>query len=421
MFRFLHAADLHLDSPLRGLERYDGCPADEVRKASRRALENLVDLALAERVAFVLIAGDVFDGDLPDYGACLFLNEQMLKLRDAKINVYLIRGNHDAESHMTRHLRLPDNVYAFPTDRAGSHVLDSCGVVIHGQGFATKAVVENLTSGYPRADVSLFNIGLLHTCVEGREGHERYAPCSVSDMRSKHYDYWALGHIHTREVLSNASEPPIVFAGNLQGRHVRETGAKGAMLVEVGDDGLAAKLEHRALDVMRWSVLRVDASGAKTEEDVIERARAQLTLAGEQTDGLPTAVRLEIVGACPAHNRLASRAEWLANTIRAEAQNVGSGRLWIEKVPLRTRPEADHGQVEGSLRVLLDHINALRADETRLAALGKELADLKKKLPSSWGDGSRRREVDDPAHLREVLDRVEPELLMGLIADGGAS
>ena len=102
MFKFLHAADLHLDSPLRGLERYVGCPADEVRTSSRRALENLVTLAIGEKVAFVVIAGDVYDGDLPDYGACLFLNDQMLKLQRAGIPVYLIQGNHDAESHMTR-------------------------------------------------------------------------------------------------------------------------------------------------------------------------------------------------------------------------------------------------------------------------------------------------------------------------------
>lgn len=419
MFKFLHAADLHLDSPLRGLERYDGCPAEEVRQSSRRALDNLVDLAIAEGVAFVLIAGDVYDGDLPDYGACLFLNERMLRLRDAGIAVYLIRGNHDADSQMTRYLRLPENVHAFPTDRAGTKVLGEWDVAIHGQGFATRAVTQNLAGAYPEAEAGLFNIGLLHTCVDGRDGHDSYAPCSLGDLKSKGYGYWALGHVHKYEKL--ADDPPIVFAGNLQGRHVREAGAKGAVLVEV-DGGRVAKVAHRPLDVMRWAVLRVDATGARAEDDLIERARERLAaLAGE--DGrLPTAVRLELYGACPAHGRLAGRSEWLAAGVRAVARDVGAGRLWVEKVALRTRPERPPDAGDGSIRVLLDYLDEIRGDEAKLAALGRELlSDLKKRLPPGWADGSGRLDVDDPLRLRAALDHVAPELLNGLTADGDAA
>ena len=97
MFKFLHAADIHLDSPLRGLDRYEGCPVEEIRGATRRALEGLVRLAVAERVAFVLIAGDVYDGDWPDHGTGLFFARKMAELKDARIPVYLISGNHDAQ------------------------------------------------------------------------------------------------------------------------------------------------------------------------------------------------------------------------------------------------------------------------------------------------------------------------------------
>ncbi|MDB5351843.1 MAG: metallophosphoesterase [Planctomycetota bacterium] len=418
MFKFLHAADLHLDSPLRGLERYVGCPADEVRTSSRRALVNLVEMAIVEQVAFVVIAGDIYDGDLPDYGACLFLNDQMLRLKEAKIPVYLIQGNHDAESHMTRHLKLPENVHRFPTDRPGSEVVAGCDAVIHGQGFASRAVTENLAGAYPAARPGLFNVGLLHTCVEGREGHDRYAPCSLDDLRSKTYDYWALGHIHTFEIL--ATDPHIVFAGNLQGRHARETGAKGAVLVTV-DGGRVKTLDHRPLDVMRWAVRRVDATGAKTEDDLLERAGERLlALAGE--DGrLPTAVRLEIHGPCAAHDRLAGRYESLVAGIRALAQDVGGGRLWIEKVAVRTSPERARDEPDGSIRVLLDYLDAIRADETKLAALGGELADLKKKLPAGWADGGDRLDLDDPVRILATLEQIGSDLVNALTTDGGVA
>jgi DNA repair exonuclease SbcCD nuclease subunit len=113
MFRFLHAADLHLDSPLRELERYEGAPVEAIRQASRRALEKLVELAIEERVRFVLISGDVYDGNLQDVKTGLFFVQQLARLREHGISVYLISGNHDAANRMTRRLPYPDNVYSF--------------------------------------------------------------------------------------------------------------------------------------------------------------------------------------------------------------------------------------------------------------------------------------------------------------------
>ena len=183
LFKFLHAADIHLDSPQRGLDRYEGAPAAECRAATRRALENLVDLALAERVAFVLIVGDLYDGDWTDYNTGLFFGKAMARLRDGKIPVYMIRGNHDAAEPDDQDLRLLDNVRVLSADRAETIVQEDCGVAIHGRSFATRAVLDNLARSYPARVPGLFNIGLLHTCVDGREGHEPYAPCSLSDLR----------------------------------------------------------------------------------------------------------------------------------------------------------------------------------------------------------------------------------------------
>jgi len=193
--KFLHAADIHLDSPLRGLERYEGAPVGEIRGATRRAFERLVDLAIEEEVAFVLLAGDLYDGDWKDYNTGLFFVSQMNRLREADIRAFVIAGNHDAASQITRVLRPPDNVKVFSTKRPETAVLEDLGVALHGQGFASVAVTEDLSAGYPAAVPHLFNIGLLHTSLDGREGHAAYAPCSVDGLRSRGYQFWALGHV----------------------------------------------------------------------------------------------------------------------------------------------------------------------------------------------------------------------------------
>ena len=196
MFKFLHAADIHLDSPLRGLAQYPGAPVEQIRQATRRALENLVDLAIREKVAFVLIAGDLYDGDRDDYNSVLFFNQQMKRLDVEGIGVFVIRGNHDAANRMTTRLNPPSNVTVFPDDEPLSAPLDELKVMIHGQGFATESVLTDLSRDYPPGAEEYFNIGLLHTCAGGVEGHDDYAPCKYDVLKSKRYQYWALGHVH---------------------------------------------------------------------------------------------------------------------------------------------------------------------------------------------------------------------------------
>ena len=171
MFKFLHAADLHLDSPMRGLERYEGAPIEQIRGATRRALENLVQLALEEGVRFVIIAGDLYDTDWKDYNTALFLSKQMSRLRMAGIRAFVVTGNHDAGSQITRTMSMPENVKFMSPKRPETVVINDLGVAIHGQGFAERTVREDLSAGYPAARKGLFNIGILHTAATGREGH----------------------------------------------------------------------------------------------------------------------------------------------------------------------------------------------------------------------------------------------------------
>lgn len=416
MFSFLHAADIHLDSPLKGLEQYESAPVEEVRGATRRALENLVDTAVRERVAFVLIAGDLYDGDWRDHNTGLFFANQMRALRDAAIPVYLIRGNHDAASRITKSLRLPDNVHEFPVDAPGTILLDDYEVALHGQGFATASVVDNLSERYPRADLGRFHIGLLHTCATGREGHDRYAPCTVEGLRTRGYHYWALGHIHKREILHR--DPPIVFPGNIQGRHARETGPKGCALVTV-DNNFGVTVEERCLDVVRWESLSLDVSGASNGDDVLGRFNEALTTALRSCGDRVLSLRVELTGRTGAHVELAAASErWIAE-VRRQAAETSDGRAWVEKVRLRTLPPLgpDHALNDGTLADLLDLLDEYRAQPDALRDfVRRELDELKKKLPHELIGPPDGLDLDTPDTLRALLDeQVEPLLRARLL------
>ena len=401
-WHFLHAADLHLDSPLRGLDRYAGAPVDVLRGATRRALENLVQLALDERVALVLLAGDLYDGDWQDYNTGLFFTRQMSRLREAAIPVFIVAGNHDAMNRMTRALKMPDNVTVFGHSRPETRAVDHLGVAIHGQSFGSVRVEEDLSASFPRPLPGLLNIGLLHTSAEGHEGHEPYAPCKVETLWRHGFDYWALGHVHQRQVLRE--QPWIVFSGNLQGRHVRETGPKGATLVTV-DGGRITAVEHRDLDVLRWGVCVVDAGGAENGDEVLARVSAALTAENERADGRPLALRVRVEGVAKAHGSLVADAErWLAE-VRSAATDASSGAIWVEKVEFRTRAQAVTGaEAEGGLaelmRSLAETTPGNEEDETAMRAV---LADLVRKLPAELRDGELN------LTSREVLARLSGE------------
>lgn len=416
MFRFIHAADIHLDSPLRGLERYEGAPVEQIRGATRQAFDNLVELAMEEQVAFVLLAGDLYDGDWRDYNTGLFFVDRMVRLREAGIRVYVIAGNHDAASQISRALRLPDNVHRFATRKPESLVLDDLGVAIHGQGFASRSVTEDLSAGYPQGDPQLLNIGLLHTALNGRQGHEPYAPCSLDGLRSKGYQYWALGHVHAREEI--ARDPWIVFPGNLQGRHVRETGAKGCTLVTV-EEGRIGAVDHRALDVLRWALCTVDVSGAADTDEVYDRVRGGLEAALRASDGRPVAARLVLVGSCAAHGRLhAESAHWIQE-YRALATSLGGEGLWVEKVVLDTGRSFSLDAAlarEDALGGLLRSIRDLEYDGPALTGLRGAMDTLRQRLPPELL-------ADDdpfaPGNLLAALEDVKELLLSELMRAGG--
>ncbi|MBK1690759.1 metallophosphoesterase family protein [Ectothiorhodospira mobilis] len=400
---FLHAADLHIDSPLRGLDRYEGAPVERLRNATRAALERLVDAALARRVDFVLLAGDIFDRDWQDFHTGLFFREQMVRLHRGGIPVFMILGNHDAQGVITRQLPWPENVTVFSSRRPETHRLDPLQVALHGRSFPDRAVEEDWVPAYPDPVPGYFNIGLLHTSLGGRPGHDRYAPTDAATLAARGYDYWALGHVHTREVVSET--PWIVFPGNLQGRHANETGPKGCERVRVTPAGV--EVEPLELDEVRWHRLRVDLHGV---EDLVPLGRTVTRSLGSALppgDERLHAVRVTLAGAGEGLHHLEARVPGtLEAQVRAAAQDLDGIDVWIERVDwLRASPvdRAVAAARDDAVGELVRQVDALLADPGAARTLVEaQLAELRQRLPAEVDPGLLDT-LQDPEGLRALL------------------
>jgi DNA repair exonuclease SbcCD nuclease subunit len=394
MLTFLHAADIHLDSPLRGLSHYEGAPPiEEIRGATRQALDNLVNFALEEKVNFVLVAGDIYDGDWQDFNTGLYFANQMRNLGEAGIRVAVIRGNHDAANTMTKTLIMPENVKIFSARKPETWLFEDLGVAIHGQSYANRDVYENLAVTYPDPLPDMINIGILHCLISGAEGHLPYSPCTLDELAAKGYDYWALGHVHKYGVLRE--QPHIVYSGCTQGRHIREPGEKGCVLVELEDNGI--RTEFVPLNVLRWAEVKADVGNAQNIDQAAIAFGEALSREMSDFDGLNACVRAVLTGRCPAHGRLSSDPEAVSANIRAVASEVSQGKVWIEKVKLQTRPAIDFDSIAQSdtpQGELLRYLKELIGNPQAIEELGLDLTPLKSKLAGS-GVEVNENEIND--------------------------
>lgn len=417
--KFLHAADLHLDSPLRGLERYEGAPIDLIRGATRRALENLVELAIREKVDVVVIAGDLYDGDWKDFNTGMFFVRQMAKLHDAGIRVYLIAGNHDAASTMTRRLRLPTNpegdTMMLSHEQSETRRVDDLGLAIHGRSFANQFEQSNLIPDYPRPIPHLFNLGVLHTSLNGSEEHDTYAPCTPAELKAKGYNYWALGHIHKRSSLSDHGNGtvPILYSGNIQGRHIREPGDRGCLIVTT-DDRHQANIDFRPLDVFRWQVCEVPCDDVASTDECVERFRKSVQELIQDNPKMPFGMRVSLKGQTKLHQRLTSQRESLTAEIRSQATIVSDGRVWVEQVRLNTTYQAApqlSADDDGPMGELVSYLDELLESESGLESLMNELKDLAKKLPPEVLQSPNGVAIQEVDWIRECVKQIKPALL----------
>jgi DNA repair protein SbcD/Mre11 len=395
-FHFIHTGDIHLDSPLKGLSGQQGAAAERIRTATRAAFDNLVSQAIEEQVAFMIIAGDLYDGDWRDYQTGLFFVRQMGRLAQANIPVFLLYGNHDAESQITRRLTLPANVSVFSARKPETFRLERYAVALHGQSFRQRDITDNLVPAYPSPIAGCFNIGVLHTGLGGMGGHANYAPCAIEDLVNKGYDYWALAHVHQAAVLHES--PHVAFCGNLQGRHIRESGAKGASLITV-EDGQVGEISPLHVDVVRWTYLRVPVDHCAGAADAVDLIRQAIEDAvARESEGRLLACRIELTGRTALHGELLASAEHLLAEARAAALGLGEEAAWVERLIIATEGLEAAAARKDALGDLQRMIDGAASDAGLQAQLGSDLGELIRKLPHDV------RADGDDALLKAAID-----------------
>ncbi len=350
--RFLHAADLHLDTPFSGMHRADPRLAATLRDATTEAFKNLVSLAIERSVDFVVIAGDIYDG--PDRGvrAQLAFRDGLERLCQSGIKSFVVHGNHDpVEEGWSAVRKWPDGVTIFGVEEVASIPVERDGkilAIVHGISYPRRAVTENLALRFQRMPQSCFQIGVLHCNAGANADHASYSPCSVEHLVDKRMDYWALGHVHKRQFLREG-DPWIAYPGNLQALSPKssERGAKGALLVDVAD-GQVSRVEFVALDVVRFDEIEIDIAGivdiAGTIDALVECALER----GVTHDGRALVLRAALVGRGAVHSdlRRGHVDELVLNPVRAALLNAGRD-VWLDSVEDRTRSAIDIDALRG--------------------------------------------------------------------------
>jgi len=402
-FRFVHAADLHLGSPFQGLALKGASIAGIFVEASRKAFSTLVTRTIEARADFFIVAGDVYDGDWKDNKIGLFFNREIARLERAGIPVFLLKGNHDAESVITKTITLPKNVLEFSTSKPSTFKLDALKVALHGQGFADRSATDNLALTYPASIPGWFNIGVLHTSLTGREPHANYAPCSLEDLRSRGYDYWALGHVHEYELLGE--NPAILFPGNLQGRSIRECGAKGALLVSV-EDGVVTH-ERMIVDEARFGEVSVLVEVDDDRAAILRRIEQAVEPITETMEERVLALRIRLSGQNRARNDIIARRQDFHDEVQAACHRAHAD-IWLEKLELRLEAPVTRTGAGGLTGAGLDLDALIPASENLSPAAMEEaqarFSEIVARLPGGLAAGEQPLGDDLAVLLAEARD-----------------
>ena len=405
-FRFAHTADIHLDSPLRSLALRDPDLAELIGNATRQAFINIVDLCLEEQVDALMIAGDLYDGDQTSMKTAGFLAAQMRRLDEASIQTFIIRGNHDALSKVSKELVLPQSVIVFGGRAEAITVQRPAGeleVAVHGISFRQPHAPESLLPKFGPPMDDAVNIGLMHTSLAGAPGHDPYAPCKLPDLITTGFDYWGLGHVHKREVHSD--KPAIVMPGMPQGRDINEAGAKSVTLVTIGDDR-SVYLEERLTSIAQFERLSVDLTGVDDWRDMISSIETALRAARDRATSEHLVARLSVTGATP----LAWNIRRDADLLKADADDraVAIGNTWIEVVEQGCWPQTDEtisdpGNPVLELRQLI--ADGVTTAEGFRAAATEIVEELQSQLPREC----RHILGEDEASFKQVLEQIIAE------------
>ncbi|MER8963606.1 DNA repair exonuclease [Mesorhizobium sp. M0701] len=416
-FRFVHTADIHLDSPLRSLALRNPDLAELVGDASRQAFVSIIDLCLAERVDALVIAGDLYDGDQTSMKTARFLASQMTRLHQAGIRVFKIRGNHDALSRISKQLVFPDTVTIF--GGRPQSVLQTAGgldVAFHGLSFANPKAPESLLPKYPAAREGAVNVGIMHTSLAGSPGHDVYAPCSIADLHGHGFDYWALGHIHVRQVHPGAST--VVMPGMPQGRDINEAGEKSVTLVTIRDDR-SVEIEEKLTSIAQFERASVDLTGTVEWSEVVGRVRSALEDIRGSVRSRHAVVRVGLAGASPLSWALIRDRDLLLAEAEQAAEQTGD--TWVEKLELDLAPQSAE-TADDVADPIFELAQSMRAD-VKSEALRAEARALVQKVIADLPPDVRDFAGGDEAGLELFIDKVlatGADLVTARLKAGGA-
>ena len=403
--RFIHAADLHLDSPFRGIR---AAAPDNVARALYSATfdsyRNIVDLCMSERVDALLVAGDIYDGADRSLRAQQAFLDGLRSLDAAGIRSFVCHGNHDPLDGWEARLSYPDGCHRFGSDFTAVPVFPDAPErgLVYGISYPTRDVYENLVARLGMVDAAAFTIGLLHANVGGNTDHDLYAPCSLDDLVQSGIDYWALGHVHTRQVMRERA-PSVVYPGNPQGRHPNEPGARGVYLVEVTDDG-SISLDFRATDTVRWEQARIDISAMETEQELVDAIEDEMQSLLDGAQGRSIVVRMTLNGRGDLNRFL--RQPGAVDDLLSGVNDQWAERLpfvWCERIQNETAAAIDR--------------DALRSGEDFLAEVLRT-ADQVRECPATLQDGLA--ELYQHRRFRQHLAALTVEEIAALLDEAEA-
>ena len=412
-FSFIHTADLHLDSPFSGLRQVDGEIADLLKDATFRAFDNVVELALKNKVDFLLVAGDVYDAADRSLRAQLKFADGLKKLANAGIRSFVCHGNHDPLDGWIASLQWPEEVHIFgpelesvPVTLGGEDV-----VLIHGISYPHSQIDDSFGRGFERQGSQPFQIGLIHCSVGSDPAHETYAPRTLSELVAANLDYWALGHVHANRVLMDG-HPFVAYPGTTQGRHIREPGPRGCLVVQVDGQG-AVSARFEPVDCVRWSSSELQINDLDTEGDLIEALEQTCDEIGDEAQGRPAIVRITLNGRGVLHAMLQRPqvVEDLTERLR-ETGLASSPPVFVEQIRLQTNTPVDlvlRRKSADFLGEVLRLIQNTREKPTRLQEMISVLYDDRR--------GCRLLETPAEQELRELLNEVESMCVDELVAE----
>lgn len=405
MIKILHTADIHLDSPLSTLALRDENLRQKVQTATRSSFQKIIDLALDENVAALLISGDLYDGTQRSAKTAAFLREQLNRLREKNIAVFYIKGNHDAENPLTGSVKLPDNVKVF-NGRGEIFKIEGTDVFIHGISFSNKHAPDSLLDKFQAPEPGSVNIAMLHTSLAGSAGHDNYAPCSVNDLTNLGFDYWALGHVHKRQVHSQS--PFIVMPGIPQGRDIGEDGPKSVTLLTI--DNRVISIEERHSAQVEFHRLEVDLTGVNNDDDVNQKIRTGLLDAGRELHSDNGILRVTLTGKTPLYWLLLRDRDVWEETVRNMAEETGN--LSIEKLDFRLEEPSLDQTGAGAVDELAAMMREIFQEEGFQKQAFARMDDVIKQLPKS----EREKLLPDETSRVSLAERLAQSGMQHIVA-----